>query len=95
MAHIVIIFCDDVARGKDFVYLAKFGGFNAAMVAFQKVFRPWALNLRGSGAGRYKYIDISPPHLKQREPEYSSNFVAWLPSGLFVVVFAMICFSYC
>lgn len=33
MAHIVIIFCDDVARGKDFVYLAEFGGLNAAMVA--------------------------------------------------------------
>lgn len=41
MAHIVIIFCDDVARGEDFVYLAEFGGLNAAMVAFQKVFRPW------------------------------------------------------
>ena len=58
---------------------------------FKKYCGRGVLNLRGSGAGRYKYIDISPPHLKQREPEYSSNFVAWLPSGLFVVIFAMIC----
>ena len=57
---------------------------------FKKYCGLGVLNLRGSGAGRYKYIDISPPHLKQREPEYSSNFVVWLPSGLFVVVFAIL-----